>query len=186
MSASPSTRERIIHAATSLYIVRGFHATSAQHIADQLGLTKPAIFYHFPSLDDLLRAIVMPFIEAVSQLHSSFPDELTSDEERERFLRAHAELYRAHLPAAQVMAFNQQIWVDPVFEGRPAATYRLQLKQLGGPDATPARLVRAHLCMQALLFNVARPVPAFADLDFEIDDFEDVVVRIAMQTLSLP
>lgn len=37
--------------------------TSLQDIADRLGITKPALYYHFTSREELVRSIVMPLIE---------------------------------------------------------------------------------------------------------------------------
>lgn len=37
--------------------------TSLQDIADRLGITKPALYYHFPSREDLVRSILAPLIE---------------------------------------------------------------------------------------------------------------------------
>jgi AcrR family transcriptional regulator len=37
--------------------------TSLQDIADKLGITKPALYYHFSSREDLVRSILVPLIE---------------------------------------------------------------------------------------------------------------------------
>ncbi len=37
--------------------------TSLQDIADKLGITKPALYYHFTSREELVRSIVMPLID---------------------------------------------------------------------------------------------------------------------------
>jgi AcrR family transcriptional regulator len=37
--------------------------TSLQDIADKLGITKPALYYHFASREDLVRSILVPLIE---------------------------------------------------------------------------------------------------------------------------
>ena len=37
--------------------------TSLQDIADKLGITKPALYYHFTSREDLVRSIVQPLID---------------------------------------------------------------------------------------------------------------------------
>jgi AcrR family transcriptional regulator len=44
-------------------VARGVHRTSLQHIADKLGITKPALYYHFPSREDLVRSILVPLID---------------------------------------------------------------------------------------------------------------------------
>lgn len=52
-----STRERILDVALDLFIDKGFDGTSLREIAEQLGITKAALYYHFASKDDILRAL---------------------------------------------------------------------------------------------------------------------------------
>ena len=58
------TKERILEAARELFAQKGVQKTSLQEIADKLGITKPALYYHFASREDLLRSIVQPLIDA--------------------------------------------------------------------------------------------------------------------------
>ena len=58
------TKERIQAAARELFAQKGVGNTSLQEIADKLGITKPALYYHFASREDLLRSIVGPLIDA--------------------------------------------------------------------------------------------------------------------------
>ena len=51
------TRERILDAALDLFIEQGFDGTSLRQIAEQLGVTKAALYYHFTSKDDILMAL---------------------------------------------------------------------------------------------------------------------------------
>jgi AcrR family transcriptional regulator len=57
------TKERILTAARELFAKKGVQKTSLQEIADKLGITKPALYYHFASREDLLRSIVQPLID---------------------------------------------------------------------------------------------------------------------------
>lgn len=57
------TRDRILQAARELFVRKGVQKTSLQDIAEELGITKPALYYHFASREDLLRAFVQPLIE---------------------------------------------------------------------------------------------------------------------------
>jgi AcrR family transcriptional regulator len=54
-----STRDRILDIALDLFIEQGFDKTSLREIADQLGFSKAAIYYHFESKDDILMALHM-------------------------------------------------------------------------------------------------------------------------------
>lgn len=56
------TKQRILDAARKLFAERGVQKTSLREIAEQLGLSKPALYYHFSSRDDLLRSLVQPVL----------------------------------------------------------------------------------------------------------------------------
>ncbi len=55
----PSTRDRILDVALDLFIEQGFDKTSLREIAEQLGFTKAALYYHFESKADILMALHM-------------------------------------------------------------------------------------------------------------------------------
>ncbi|MGP8060867.1 MAG: TetR/AcrR family transcriptional regulator [Acidimicrobiales bacterium] len=53
----PDTRQRILDVALDLFIAQGFDGTSLREIAEKLGVTKAALYYHFASKDDILMAL---------------------------------------------------------------------------------------------------------------------------------
>src|SRR5271155_1374516 len=55
--AVKGTRERILDIALDLFIDKGFDKTSLREIAEQLGFSKAALYYHFASKDDILLAL---------------------------------------------------------------------------------------------------------------------------------
>lgn len=64
MTKPPSgTRNRIQEVARDLFAQKGVQRTSLQDIADRLGITKPALYYHFRSREDLVRSILQPLID---------------------------------------------------------------------------------------------------------------------------
>jgi AcrR family transcriptional regulator len=52
------TRQLVLDTARRLFTERGYDATSLQMIADEVGLTKAAVYYHFPTKIEILRAII--------------------------------------------------------------------------------------------------------------------------------
>ena len=56
-------RERILEEAVSLFYARGFTGTTLDDIAAELGVTKPFIYTHFKSKNELLAAVCLPTIE---------------------------------------------------------------------------------------------------------------------------
>ncbi|MCX8556100.1 helix-turn-helix domain containing protein [Mycolicibacterium mucogenicum] len=64
MARTPSeTRSRIQNVARELFSQKGVQRTSLQDIADRLGISKPALYYHFTSREDLVRSILQPLID---------------------------------------------------------------------------------------------------------------------------
>jgi AcrR family transcriptional regulator len=57
--AGASTRDRILDVALDLFTDQGFDGTSMREIAERLHLSKPAIYYHFASKEEILLALHM-------------------------------------------------------------------------------------------------------------------------------
>ena len=52
-----TTRERILDVALDLFTERGYEQTSLREVADTLGFTKAALYYHFEKKEDILLAL---------------------------------------------------------------------------------------------------------------------------------
>ena len=50
-------RKKIVEAAYSLFLQKGYHKTTMEEIARLLGVTKPAIYQYFPGKEDLYAAV---------------------------------------------------------------------------------------------------------------------------------
>ncbi|WP_434444616.1 TetR/AcrR family transcriptional regulator [Lentzea sp. E54] len=61
--AKSDTKQRIMQTARELFASKGVQQTSLQEIADRLGITKPALYYHFASREELIRSIVTPLLD---------------------------------------------------------------------------------------------------------------------------
>jgi AcrR family transcriptional regulator len=64
---TPSTRERILAVASDLFTEQGYDGTSLREIADRMGFSKAALYYHFQSKDELLLALLEPFQELIRE-----------------------------------------------------------------------------------------------------------------------
>jgi len=89
MPASPTdtastTRERILDVALELFTSQGYDKTSLREIAERMEFTKAAIYYHFASKADILKALHM-------RLHDFGRDSMESMED-EASLEAWATL----------------------------------------------------------------------------------------------
>ncbi|WP_433083670.1 TetR/AcrR family transcriptional regulator [Dactylosporangium sp. CA-052675] len=62
------TRAHIQRVALDLFIEEGYDKTSLREIAEKLGVTKAALYYHFPTKDDIVSSLIEQRIAAVDDL----------------------------------------------------------------------------------------------------------------------
>lgn len=79
-------RQEIIDAAVKAFAQYGYHGASMEDIAQMVGVKKRALYYYFPSKDELLFVILQHYCEAmIEDLESILP---TSDRPTEKLREA--------------------------------------------------------------------------------------------------
>ncbi|MFE3461919.1 TetR/AcrR family transcriptional regulator [Nocardiopsis aegyptia] len=68
------TKAEIRSVALELFARQGFEKTSLREIAERLGVTKAALYYHYASKNDLLTALVTPLHEDMDALFARLGD----------------------------------------------------------------------------------------------------------------
>jgi AcrR family transcriptional regulator len=71
---STDTRAEIRAVARELFAANGFEQTSLRQIAERLDITKAALYYHFPSKEDLLAELAQPMIDDLEGFFSQVGD----------------------------------------------------------------------------------------------------------------
>lgn len=61
------TKQDIARAALELFLIKGYENTSLNDIADEVGLTKPAIYYHYESKDALFHEVLTLFFSGMKE-----------------------------------------------------------------------------------------------------------------------
>ena len=56
-----ATRSRILATALRMFVEQGYDKTSLREVADEVGVTKAALYYHFKTKDDIARAALAEF-----------------------------------------------------------------------------------------------------------------------------
>ena len=71
-------RSQILSSATRMFARRGFDGTSLQTIADEVGIRKPSLLYHFPSKEALRERVLDNLIQHWSEVLPRLLGEVTS------------------------------------------------------------------------------------------------------------
>lgn len=138
--------------ALELFTEQGYEATSLREIAERLGVTKAALYYHFKSKDEIVVAFVedrVAHLDATIEWARQQPSTL---EARREVLRRYADAFNND-KHPRVMRFFEQnqpaLKTMPV--GRMIRDRMIELvRVLTPPDATPADELRTGLALFAL------------------------------------
>ena len=65
------TKENIVKTALQLFLQNGYEKTSLNHIAREVGITKPAIYHHFKNKDELIHQVLSYFFKEMGEWSKS-------------------------------------------------------------------------------------------------------------------
>ena len=94
-----NTASKILDTAQSMVRNRGYSAFSYADIAEQVGIRKASIHYHFPSKDDLVKELVKRYRDTLSRKCQAIAKQGITPEEQ---LGAFVNLYRDSLQDNQI------------------------------------------------------------------------------------
>jgi len=142
------TRERIQDVARELFLQQGVQRTSLQDIADKLGITKPALYYHFASRDELIRSIVQPLIDDGEQFIAE--KESQGSVEVRELLEGYFDFHHRHRRDLVVVLAEFAILEDLGLVEKVLAWRERLGKLVFGPKPTLAQATRAVIAFGGL------------------------------------
>jgi AcrR family transcriptional regulator len=155
VAAHEDTRARIRQVALELFAARGFEKTSLREIADRLGVTKAALYYHFPSKDALLESQVAPLLDEVDALLDD-GEALRAGVPRQReFLERYLDLLLGHRALIGWLVNDVAVLAHPAVGLRARAQAQRIQALLGGDAVDLAERVRVTAALGALNSGVA-------------------------------
>ncbi|GLZ12064.1 TetR family transcriptional regulator [Actinomadura sp. NBRC 104425] len=88
------TREQIREVALELFAEQGYEKTSLREIAERLGVTKAALYYHFKTKEDIVTSLFEDFKADVDELCAWAREQPVTPELRREVVRRYAEILR--------------------------------------------------------------------------------------------
>ncbi|NUR69783.1 MAG: TetR/AcrR family transcriptional regulator [Hamadaea sp.] len=146
------TRSRIQAVALELFTEQGYDATSLREIAERLGVTKAALYYHFKSKEEIVESFMGDQSARIDKLIEWTADQPRTLEARKDFLRRYADsmMEGQHHKIMRFFERNQATMKDR----RPTKDFRGRMQAmidyLVDADATPGRRLRASMALFTL------------------------------------
>jgi AcrR family transcriptional regulator len=177
-----AAQTRVITAALDLFSRYGVGGTSLQMIADEIGVTKAAVYHQYKSKDEIVLAAAESELRRLEVVIVGAEGESSTKRARDSLITGIVDLAIARGRTAST------ILNDPVIVGffDDHATFRDVMHRLRhilvGDDTAPEARVRTAMLIAAISGAVMHPF--VADLDDELVRAE--LLRLARRFLSLP
>jgi len=98
--------DQIIQTAAKLFASNGYHGTTLDEIAREIGVTKPALYHHISSKEQILREIIGRMMEPMEEVAKVGRSNLPPKERIERMVRMLVE-FGAERKETTLIAFEQ-------------------------------------------------------------------------------
>ncbi|GAA3218975.1 TetR/AcrR family transcriptional regulator [Actinocorallia longicatena] len=147
----------MLAAALDLFSRHGVSGTSLQMIADEIGVTKAAVYHQFPCKDDIVHAVIAPALEQLGRV--------TAEAERLRGRSARAEAVLAGI--VDLVVRNRRLTavmhsdpaiLDPLFRTpQMQELERRVFELLAGPDPDAEALTATVMISGGLMVATTSP-----------------------------
>lgn len=142
---------RILPTALTLFGEHGYHGTSMQRIADALGVTRAAFYYHYSSKQDLLQVLAEPLVAAFEDLAERAEG---GDDDEDALLAGYLDVLLAHERVLRFVANDPAVQADAEVGARLRGAYDRLLGVLATGGGGPDREVRAACALGAVSAGV--------------------------------
>jgi AcrR family transcriptional regulator len=145
------TRARIQAVAVEMFTEHGYEKTSLREIAEQLGVTKAALYYHFKSKEDIVRSLVEDYFGKIDALVRWAEDEPAAPAVRTEILRRYVAIVEEGEAAFRMLHQNQAAIKGLSESKNTGELFRERLgsliKLLTGPGAVLEDRLRAAMAL---------------------------------------
>ncbi|NIH79309.1 TetR/AcrR family transcriptional regulator [Amycolatopsis viridis] len=159
------TRTRLLATALKLFTEHGVEGTSLQMIADELGVTKAAVYYHFKTKDEITEAVVEPGLRELESIVAAAARQRRPGARIDHLLAGFVDVVVRH--RALVALFSGDPGVARALEKhffRKESFMTGMMTILTGPDPDAARVVAVHAALGGIaLAGGAQELARFSD-----------------------
>jgi AcrR family transcriptional regulator len=176
------TRQRIQAVALELFTEQGYEKTSLREIAERLGVTKAALYYHFKSKDEIVNSLVEDRLRRMDELIEWAGTQPATLATRHTLVSRYAEtMFGGELPSVMRFFEQNQTVLKSLSGGMQMRDRMMRLaNELCRGDESPEAQLRAALTLFAVhgsLFAVRAP-------DITADERKKIALTVADELLA--
>ncbi|MFE4452064.1 TetR/AcrR family transcriptional regulator [Streptomyces sp. NPDC056796] len=175
-----NTRQRIQDVALELFAEQGYEKTSLREIAERLGVTKAALYYHFKTKEDILSGIFDDLNRPVEELVEWGRDRPRTLETKKEILVRYSEALKAAAPLFVFMQENQatvrELSIGHTMKRRLVGLVDL-IKDPGAPLTDQVRCFTALFAMHAGMM-------ALRDAEGDPEEKREAALEVAIELVT--
>ncbi len=173
------TRQRIQSVALELFAEQGYDKTSLREIAERLGVTKAALYYHFKSKEDIVTSLVEDFFGQIDGLIEWGRTQPGTPESRAEVLSRYFAIVADGMDVFRMLQQNQATVNTLAAAKNRSELFRERMHALVAlltePDAPLTDQLRAAVALSSVSFGCM----LFADRAADREELREAVLDIA-------
>jgi len=175
------TRARIQQIAVELFTEHGYEGTSLREIAERLGVTKAALYYHFKSKEDIILSLVEDYKAQMDALVAWAGSHPANAETRREILSRYMHIVAERSQVFRMLHQNQAALNTMASAFRTLKAAPLQLAdQLAGPGASLRQRARVMMALGGMSVGWMY----LADQVSDREELSDIVCGIANELVG--
>jgi AcrR family transcriptional regulator len=176
------TRSKIQKVGLRLFTEHGYEATSLREIAEELGVTKAALYYHFRSKDEIINSLAQERFVRVEELINWGQGQPRSVATRRELLRRYSELLYEHDHRSLMQFFERN--QSSMTQHPVGAQMRDQMFRLRDLFIEPDAPLTAQIRSSMAIFVLHSVWFTLRDREIDEDEVRDAALEVALELVE--
>jgi AcrR family transcriptional regulator len=179
------TRSRLRELALQLFAEQGYEKTSLREIAEQLGVTKAALYYYFKSKEDIVRSLVEDYMAELDELIAWGKDQPSSAETRAEIVRRYLEIVVNGTAVFRLLHQNQAVVSSLAAAKGRGELFRERMDALVGLLTEPGAPMRDQIRAASCLMSISFCCMHYQDRAASTAELKEAVLDVALELANV-
>jgi AcrR family transcriptional regulator len=180
--AEGDTRTRIQRIALELFTEHGYEATSLREIAERLGVTKAALYYHFKTKDEIIDSLVNDRAARIQELVAWAQTQPRTLPSRCEILRRYSDLLYEQEHHALVRFFERN--QSSMAQHKAGAVMKERLRELQDMLADPTAPLTTRIRASLAIFSLHSTWFSVPDPEITDEQRREASLEVALELLQ--